>query len=389
MGMERTVHKQTTPTVKRKTSGRWLLTFVVCCDLVLAVGVVKTRIPQAQPGPRTAISIAIGSEDLNLFTDQQVQNDFAAHGYAVSVTGFGSFTIASDVSAAKYTLALPSSTVTTDALRSKVGEQQPTAPLFTTPLVVLTWKPLIPLLQSLGIATSNTDGTWTFHLARYVAIADEGVKWSSIAGNNFYPNPNQVQLQMTNPAESNSGAMFVAAAGFALNNDQVVSSAAQITAVAGKLAPVFRSLGEMQDTTDHLFDDYCNEGEGGAPLVLSYESEYVGAMLTNPAVLPPGAMMMYTDPAVDSDHTLLSLDGSTGSAFLNFIAGDRTFQQIAESDFGFRTGPRFVHDMSLRGITVATELSPAPTPLLANLKELINEATDATGTAGSGGAGTP
>lgn len=389
MGTQSTAVAGQAPPARRGSAGKRLLIFVVSCDLLLGTGVVLTKLPAAAPsGPTVAISLAVGSEDLGLLDNRQVQADFQAHGYAVTATGFGSYTIATQVDLSKYTLALPSSEVFTDALRAKVGAQQPSAPLFTTPLVVLTWQPLLPLLQTLKLATPNADGTWTFHIQRYVELADKNTLWSSIPGNTFYQNPNQVQLRMTDPAESNSGAMFVAAAGYALNNGSVVSTPAQVASVAAQLVPLFQNEGEMYDTTDHLFSDYETEGESGAPLVLSYESEFVGAKLTDPAGLPPGAVMMYTDPAIDSDHTILSLDDSVGPAFLSFIAGDKTFQQIAENDYGFRSGPDFVHDMSQRGITVAANLFPSPTPQLADLKELIDDATGTPDTEGPTNQGT-
>lgn len=219
-----------------------VLKFVAILVLVLlnfaAWGIIAYRLWPTGP---VTVKVAAGSEDLAFFSDSAVKAEFARQGLDVRVTGFGSVQLATYVNLSEYDAIFPSSTVTAAEVQQKLGGQANDVTEivpFGTPLVVFTWKQLIPLLRTLKIVTQSG----TFDVGQYLAVLRAGTGWNSISGNTFYPNPNQVQLEMTDPRYSNSGAMFVAAASYALNGDRVVSKS-QVKPVGAKLAQALGGAG--------------------------------------------------------------------------------------------------------------------------------------------------
>ncbi|WP_205361409.1 hypothetical protein [Actinacidiphila acididurans] len=366
-----------------------LLILVLVWDVFLAIGVWHDRLSPGPHRPQVAIKIAVGSEDRGLFEDPQAQKDFKTHGYKVTVSPFGSFAIAEQTDLSTYGLVLPSSTTATDALKARVHKQLSDEQLFTSPLVALTWKPLLPQLQTLGIATqSTTDGLWHFDVGAYLRASAQAKKWETPAGLSGH----QVLLETTDPELSNSGAMFVGSAASDIDKGAVANTPGQIACAAGVLAPVLNAQGQQKSTTDQLFETYETGGLTGKPLVLSYESEFVGAALAG--TLPEDAVMMYLDPEVGSDHSLVALsDNDDARAFTSFLKNDETFQRIMEHTYGFRPlgalHDDFADYMNAHGVPVATDLAPVPTPRLKDLKEIIKDATSPTPPAPPSGCGAP
>ena len=273
----------------------------------------------------------MGSEDLAFLQDPVAVAEFIRHHLKVEAYGYGSGQLAFTVPPHGYSAFFLSSTVFAEMVEARLKLTISVSEPFSTPLVVLTWKPLIPLLQTLGIV--NTSGQ--FDIGKYLAVASTGVRWDKIPGNTFYHNSAQVLLRMTNPTESDSGAMFVAAASYVLNADQVLTPTGQEKPIAAQIAKVLRGLGELQPTTHWLFQQYLTEGMNGAPMVLSYQSELVGEQRSSPGSIPPGAVMLQLDVPVDCIHTVLPLNDD-GSEFANLLTTNPVLQQLASKKYGFQ-----------------------------------------------------
>jgi hypothetical protein len=150
----------------------------------------------------------------------------------------------------------------------------------------------------------------------------------------------------------------------------VISDPRQAGAIARQIKPLLDSMGELDTSTKYLFDEYLSQGMSGRPLVLSYESLYVARSLQGG--LPPDAVMMYVDPVVNSEHTLVQLNDGLGRQGFNALTNDPRVQQIAEASSGFRGDPAYVANMSQRGIAVEQNLDAIPVPKLARLKEMLD-----------------
>jgi hypothetical protein len=360
-----------------RRSSKWLFVLVVLFVVGLPVAALFVRAKadqlraDAHQVPLTTVQIAAGSEDLDFFHDSRVQREFNRHGFDVQVTPFGSYELVHTVHLSKYDSVFPSGIVAAAEIEKKLGYPYGEVHPFSTLPVILSWKPIIPLLEKIGIATRNPDGSDTFHIASYLAIAAKGMKWSDISGNTVYPYPRQILLKITNPQYSNSGSMFVASAAYLLNGYSMDLNSSQLRALARQIVKAIQPLGELYLTTDDLFQDYLNYKMSGTPLMMGYESEYVGAKLKSQG-LPQGAAVMYPDVPVESDHTLVPRT-SRGSDVANLIKSDSTLQQIAENTYGFRLATTsFPDDMRKHGIQIPQDSPPVNPPSEAILGDLTN-----------------
>jgi hypothetical protein len=255
--------------------------------------------------------------------DHAVMARFAKLGLRVVPTPFGSGQIAETVNPGDYDAFFVSSQVFAEVaearLHQTITEYQP----FTTPLAVFTWKGLLQPLRTLGIVNSAGQ----FDIANYMAVVDQRTRWNEVSGDPLPGDSTQVILTMTNPTQSDSGAMFVAAASYVLNHGNMVSADTDVNAIAGKVAPAIIPLGLMPTTTNLAFQDYVRGGMKGVPMVLGYQSEA--------GHLPPGGVMVPLNLTVDCEHTVLPLD-SLGRRFANALSDDPVLQRLAIAS-GFDT----------------------------------------------------
>jgi hypothetical protein len=197
------------------------------------------------PPPLTTVWIAAGSEDYQFFADPAVQDEFHRHGYQVNVVPVGSLDMAApQFCLTGYDLLFPSSSVIADQLAGQPGTGiRGEINAFTTPLVALTWMPLLGPLIEAGLASRNADGTtYTFHLGAYIQETQKHLLWSDIALPSVFSQKSLVQAQFSDPRRSNSGAMVIAAASYVLNNG-VVANPAAISRVAAPLGGALASMG--------------------------------------------------------------------------------------------------------------------------------------------------
>ena len=181
------------------------------------------------------------------------------------------------------------------------------------------------MLRNLGIVNSGGQ----FDIGRYLGVASGGERWDQIPGNTFYHNQGQVLLEMTDPRKSDSGAMFVAAASYVLNGDQMVSTGAQVSVVAPEIARILGRLGELPPTTGFVFQDYLRGGMNGTPLALGYASEAASP-------LPAGGIGLPLNVTVNCVHTVVSFDGN-GKRLGQLLANDQVLLNL-EQKFGFENG---------------------------------------------------
>jgi hypothetical protein len=291
------------------------VTIFAVLTLLLAAGVTGVRL--REPTLMTTVQVAVGSEDMDFFHDPQAVADFAGNGFTVVVVPMGSRQMvlnAGTLSNAGYDALFPSSEDFALEVQQKLnpvfGNQQP----FSTPLAVFTWRDLLPRLEAERIV--DFSGT-KFNLGQYIGETSSG--------------GNHVLLDMSNPAASDSGAMFLAAASYVLNFG-VVQSTSAAAQIARKIRAVVGPLGGMENTTGHVFSAYLNGGESAEPLALGYQSEFLEAQRAGK--LPAGAVMLQLDPSIICVHTIVPLD-KPGLKFATLLNTDSDLQSLAARKYGF------------------------------------------------------
>jgi hypothetical protein len=147
--------------------------------------------------------------------------------------------------------------------------------------------------------------------------------------------------------------------------------------------PVIRTfyteLGSLETHTPDLLRDFLTMGIAGRPMAMVYESDYLSAKLTNEIPGNSDITVMYPNPDVISEHTLVSWTPK-GDRLLNALLTNPTIGKYEETH-GYRTSQDangFVGYMATRGITVPSvnalsrNLQFARLPTESNLLALIN-----------------
>lgn len=287
-------------------------------------------------GGLTQVSMAMGSEDLAFFGDPRVVAEFKKQGLQVNATaGLGSVDLALRLNPKGYDAFFLSSQVLADVAENRLGPHPEYVP-FSTQLEVFTWKPLLPFLRQLGIVNSAGQ----FDILQYLNVVRNGTTWRQIPGNTWYANPNQVLVRTTDPGKSNSGAMFISAAGYVLYTQAQHKSMNYglqwISAVSPEIGQLISKEGEMPETTNEEYLDYRRGGENGAPLALGYQAEFQGIQPPAVGELPLAAVALPLDYPIACDHVVFALTG-LGQRVGKLLASDPVLLQLAQQ-YGFDTG---------------------------------------------------
>ncbi|MBP2355266.1 hypothetical protein JOF29_006376 [Kribbella aluminosa] len=333
---------------------------------------------QANPGLIT-VSGVIGSEKRAYFEDPDVKAALAKHGFAVQVDTAGSREIATSVDLGKYDFAFPSSSTAAERILQPTSGRPAvhgkTYPVFSSPMAIATYQPIVDLLSASGIAR-KINGTWYFDIRKYVDLAKANWRWTNIRGNTTYPVNKRILITTTDPRTSNSAAMFLSIVTYVANHNSVVQSAADERKVLPLVAPLFVNQGYTDNSSEGPFDDYLSLGMGKSPMVNIYEAQFVEAAVERK--LKPGMVLMYPSPTVQSKHTLVSLNAN-GEKLGELLSTDTELQRLA-ARHGFRTADetQFADVVSQRNIPVAKDvIDVADTPTYDTLERLLDAVSKA------------
>ncbi|MDG6103419.1 hypothetical protein Daura_36020 [Dactylosporangium aurantiacum] len=294
----------------------WLLVLVVL--LVVAGASVGHLL--GRRGDTRELTGVIGSQMTAFFADPAVRQALADHGVRLRLDPAGSRRMA-DLDLGGYDFAFPGSApAAAEITRRRPAVGAPVA-VFTSPLAVASFTPVVDLLQTAGLARRVTGGHWTLDLKAFVAANQRGLRWDQIPGNATFPVRQAVLVATTRPADSNSAALFAAL----LN---------QVT--GGDLAAVtkaFADQGAVDTTTGEPFESWLRRGKDFAPLLLIYEAQFLERY---PA---PGAgadrIVLYPAPTILSEHTVVPFT-TAGADLAHLLATDPQLQRLAAAH-GFRT----------------------------------------------------
>lgn len=325
--------------------------------------------------PAKPILIQSAGND-SFFAHPEIRALLLRNGFDVRATASGSGRIA-DLDLSRYDLALPAGRYFADLIEAKLPTTVEAIPVFSTTVVVQTWKPLLPRLAALGLATRESDDTWTFHVDKYLELVTTDVTWDDIPGYIGFGDK-LVRLQLVDPETSNSGAMFVAAASIALNDGRVLSDGERVASIAADIVPAYRDLGQLPTSTNEALTDYQTKCMAGAPLVLGYESDFIVSYNKGPeGRLCDGAekAMLYLSPGIMADHTFIQLKPSLPAnadkrTLRDLLREDTEIQHLAAVRLGYRNTQHYYPDTE---VPLRRNLTASPIPAACVLRGLIDE----------------
>jgi hypothetical protein len=302
--------------------------------LIIVAAVLVTRNQDGQAGdcqPDVTVRGVIGSEKEAFFDDRRVTERLACLGFAVEVDASGSRDMVRALRDGDYAFAFPSSTPTAEKIMTDLGVTKQ-IPLFSTPMVVATFQPIVEVLRNAGAVTRTANGTDVVDVAVLLELARQGMTWDRLPGNSVYTYRKAVLLSTTDPQDSNSAIMFLSIASQVANGGGIVTDPGQVNGLRPDLCRLISDQGVKPETSQVLFDNYLVDGMGRVPMALVYESQYVTRA---PAPqLPAGAVKLFPRPTVYSRHTLIQLDAD-GEAVGKALRDDAELVRLA-TEHGFR-----------------------------------------------------
>jgi hypothetical protein len=246
---------------------------------------------------------------------------------------------------------------------------------FWSPMVIITYTPIVKLLEQIHVVT-KVRGIAIFNVLAYLDVVRSGELWANIPGNTTYPSQSPILVSTSNPQDSNSGGTLAAIAYAAQHSDKPVGALKPDDPYLKVIRQCFTEQGNMDTHTPYLISQFLTSGMDDTPMAMIYESDYIFTKLSGEA--GPQVTVMYPDPDVISDNTLVSWSPS-GEKLTNLLT---TLPMTHfEEEHGYRTpidSNDFMKYMATKGITVPSVnsynpgLQFVPLPTAPNLQALIN-----------------
>ena len=235
-----------------------------------------------------------------------------------------------------------------------------TFPVFSTPLALASWKALMPVFETSGLAKTTGAAHGDFYLDKALPLMLKGVRWNQLQGNTVF-NVNKGFL-VTTPdlRKSNTGALYIATLAYIQNGNEVPTDAGKAEALTDKLAPLITRQGFQEETLAGPFEDYLGQGMGKAPLVLIYESQFLEAKRAGK--LGDNHFLLYPQPGLVLKHIFVA-KSANGKKLGELLANNKDIQKIA-AQYGFRTNDQkvFAQEAKAIGLDAPELLNLADTP---------------------------
>jgi hypothetical protein len=348
---------------------------------VLLLGGVVVAVVRGQDtgedSPDRVVVGMIGSEKREFFRDPEVVAALAEHGFEVRVDEVGSWAM-ENRDLAEYDFAFPASSGPANAMAERAGLATPTLRPFYSPCVVLARATAADVQTEAGLVTRAGPHRGTLDMAAYLAAVREDTVWQQWPGAGSRVGlTGNVFVGTSDPATSNSGALYLAAAAYVAGGSQVVADEAAVAEVLPAVQPLVTLQGAMASTSEGPFDDFMNGV--GDQLVWVYESQLAQRLFAGNA--PDDVVVLYPDTTVFSDHTLLGVS-EDGEALGELLATDPDLRALAVR-YGFRPDGAAAefdraaaeHDDHLVTDLAAAGVGQAQVPATDVLRSLVQQAT--------------
>ncbi|MGW7440128.1 hypothetical protein [Streptomyces sp. NPDC054849] len=281
----------------------------IVLGLLLIGGVLYVVAFQGQDHPETTatktVRGVIGSEKSEFFRDPDVVKALAAKGYTVKTETSGSWAM-DQLALKEFDFAFPGSSEPAKEIAAAAGIKgaQETKPFFS-PLVVIARPGAAKVLAGNGLARMSGENSGTLLMGPFLKAAGEDRTWQQLSGSSAHAElTGTVFIKTTDPASSNSGALFLAATSNVANGDSVVADDAAIARTAPLMRKLISVQGALEQSTDDPFRAFISGS--GEPLILVYESQVAALLLQNQ---DPGDMVvLYPDTTVNTAHTFVPLN---------------------------------------------------------------------------------
>jgi len=280
------------------------------------------------------VSGLIGSEKEGFYADPRVQEILRKHSLTVQFEKAGSRAIAQRADLKSFDFAHPAGAPAALKIQQTVKAQQVFVPFFT-PMVVASWKQLLPTLMAEGLVQKEAGNFYLVDMPRLVGLMDKGIRWKDLKDNTGYAVSKSVLVSSTDVRKSNSGAMYLALASYVANGNNVVQSDADIKKVLPLMTSIFLKQGFQEGSSAGPFEDYVSMGIGKAPMVMIYEAQFLEYLNKTGGKPNSDMVLLYPKPSLFTKHVFVALT-PRGVKLGQLMETDPELQALAV-EYGYRT----------------------------------------------------
>ncbi|MER6775674.1 MULTISPECIES: hypothetical protein [unclassified Streptomyces] len=310
----------------------------IALAVLLLGGVIAVALAGGEETPPTAtktVKGVIGSEKSEYFRDPDVVKALADKGYTVKTETSGSWAM-DQLALKEFDFAFPSSSEPAPEIEAAAGVKgaQTTKPFFS-PLVVIARANAAKVLADNNLVKVEPGRKWgTLLMGPYLKAAAEDRNWQDLSGSAAHAELNgRLFIKTTDPATSNSGALFLAATSNVANDKTVVSDEAGIDRTAPLMQKLIRVQGALEPSTDDPFRAFISGS--GEPLILAYESQVASLLQQKPETgAADNMVVLYPDTTVNSPHTFVPIS-ENAKELGSLLANDPKLRELAVRH-GFR-----------------------------------------------------
>ena len=213
------------------------------------------------------------------------------------------------------------------------------AVIFQTPIILFTWRELLPELEEAGLVYTQND-VYFLRMQPLVEAMVAEKQWNEIG----VGIPGYVRVESTDPASSSSGMLWLEMLGNYLvpGDDRAgkVLTSADLQAnpdILPALYTYWENQGLQVDTTSKLFDKFISSG-AGMPVIVAYESSFIDwyeDQSENMKAQAAKIVGLYPEITINTDHTLASLSPAC-DALVDAFASDVQLQELGWLKHGMR-----------------------------------------------------
>lgn len=170
-----------------------------------------------------------------------------------------------------------------------------------------------------------------------LTYSNSGTRWRDLTGaDSIFPSPRVIQISTTDVRTSNSAGMYLAMLSWVTNGGAVVTNQGEVDRAVEEVANQFIGQGYTESTSAGPYADYLGQGMGSKPLVMIYEAQFLGRLMsdTQAHTLSDDMVLLYPEPTVYSKHIMIALT-EEGDAVSRLINDDPELQKLAAL-YGFR-----------------------------------------------------
>ncbi len=301
------------------------------------------------------IKLLSGSESVPYLSDPRVTDILLQNGLRLSVQKSGSREIALRTDLKEFDAAFPGGVPAAEKIKAATGAKQMVA-TFYTPMVIASWKPLLPVLEGNGLVKQKGEHWFLVDMSQLIAMMESSTRWKDLKNNNAFSVSKSVLVSTTDVRKSNSAAQYLALTSWIANGGNVVTNDEEIERISPRLLPLFLKQGYQESTSSGPFENYLAMGMGAIPLVLIYESQFFEAALRNNSV-NQDMVLLYPEPTVYSKRMLVPLTAK-GEKLAQLLISNQELQVIA-AEYGMRgNDPKLLADaLAVKNLPKAPQLN--------------------------------